>query len=58
MRNVKRIDRIVKLLAETWKRNPQLRLCQLIGNCYPAGDNYYREDDDLEQRLKDNYKEN
>ena len=29
-----------------------LRLLQLLGNCFPPGDNYYVEDEDLEKRLK------
>ena len=42
------------LIGVIWKDNPDLRLCQLIGNVAPY-DNYYVEDDDLEDRLKRSY---
>jgi len=42
-----RIDIVLALIREVWKRNPSLRLCQLIGNCFDAGDNYNREDHEL-----------
>lgn len=32
-RDPTRIDQIVDLLREAWKKNPDLRLCQLISNC-------------------------
>jgi len=57
MRDPKRINRISKLIGKIWRKNPDLRLCQLIGNCFPAGNNYYREDDELERRLRELYKE-
>ena len=55
MRDPKRIVPILCLIETIWKENPDLRLCQLIGNCFPAGDHYHREDDDLERRLKEIY---
>lgn len=55
MRDPKRIDKILKLIQKIWKENSNLRLMQLLGNCFPAGDNYYKEDDDLEKNLKENY---
>lgn len=51
MRDPKRIDRILKLIEKIWKAYPDLRLCQLIGNCFDPGDNYYKEDDELEKLL-------
>ncbi len=57
MRNPERIDRILKLVEKVWKKYPDLRLCQLIGNCFGPGDNYQREDDTLEKQLKITYKE-
>lgn len=57
MRDPKRINRLIKTIGVIWHRNPDLRLCQLLGNCFPAGDNYYREDNKLEQRLDEVYKE-
>ena len=32
MRNPKRINIILKYLGYYWKKNPDLRLCQLLGN--------------------------
>lgn len=55
MRNSNRIDRILKLIEKIWKKNPNLRLFQLLGNLYVAGDNYYREDDNLEKNLREQY---
>lgn len=51
-REPERIGRILNLLASYWGCNPDLRLCQLIGNIFPGGDNYYEEDDELEKRLE------
>lgn len=56
MRDPKRINKILNLIKQIWKNNPDLRLCQLIGNCFAAGDNYYIEDDCLEKSLKKCYK--
>jgi len=55
VRNKKRIKKILKLIEDIWTKNPDFRLCQLIGNCWEAGDNYYREDDILEKRLREIY---
>ena len=56
MRDSDRIDKILETIREIWKKYPDLRLTQLIGNCFPAGDNYYREDDELLKRLEVTYK--
>ena len=55
MRDLNRISTMLKLIERIWTANPDLRLCQLIGNCFQAGDNYSREDDELEKALKDSY---
>lgn len=55
MRDSERIKRIIKLIERIWKKNPDLRLCQLIGNCFDAGDHYYKEDDVLEGVLRNVY---
>jgi len=57
MRDPKRIDRILKKLKTIWMKYPDLRLFQLLGNCFPAQDNYYVEDEELENRLKAVYRE-
>ena len=57
MRDPKRIDRILKLIKKIWKKNPGLRLCQLIDNCtyLYKEDSYYIEDNIIEERLKEVY---
>ena len=55
MRDPKRIDYIIELIKQIWKKNPDLRLCQLIGNCFEPGDNYNVEDDILISMLKTRY---
>ena len=55
MRDPKRIDRILKLIEKIWKTYPDLRLCQLIGNCFDLDDNYFKEDDELEKQLHQCY---
>ena len=57
MRNPKRIIKIVNLIYKIWKKRPELRLCQLIGNCFEPGDNYHKEDNILVKKLKEFYKE-
>jgi len=65
MKDPKRINRISKLIGKIWRKNPSLRLCQLIGNCFNFSTNdtsiindlYYIEDDELERRLREIYKE-
>lgn len=56
-RKKERIKRIIKLIERIWKKRPELRLCQLIGNCFDSKDLYHKEDDELEKRLRDIYKE-
>ena len=55
MRDPKRIKRILKLLQEIWTKHPDLRLTQVIGNCFNYGDLYYIEDENLEDGLKGTY---
>ena len=57
MRDKRRIKRILTLIEQIWTKMPDLRLCQLIGNCFLPGDNYHREDYELERRLKEVYQE-
>lgn len=49
------IDEILKLISEIWHNNPDLRLCQLIGNCFTKGDLYHIEDSELLYELIDKY---
>ena len=55
MRDPKRITKILKLIEKIWIYQPDLRLCQLLGNCFEEGDNYYKEDDELYKKLKEIY---
>ena len=55
MRDPSRIPLILKEIERIWLENPDLRLCQLIGNCYESEDLYYKEDDNLLKRLKEIY---
>lgn len=55
MRDPERIRRILKIVEKIWNENPDLRLCQLIGNCWPAGDLYHKEDSELEKKLIEKY---
>ena len=54
MRDPKRIVPMLCLIETIWKENPDLRLCQLIGNVTP-NDNYHVEDDGLENKLRTMY---
>ena len=46
---------LIRLISEIWEQNPNLRLCQLIGNCFGENDLYYKEDNDLIKQLKNTY---
>ena len=57
-RDFERIDEILKLISEIWHKNPELRLCQIIGNCFDIeqiSDLYYVEDYKLWDRLEKMY---
>jgi uncharacterized protein YihD (DUF1040 family) len=38
------INNTIEFLHMAWKKNPELRLMQLLGNGFPASDNYYVDD--------------
>ena len=54
-RDPKRIDRILKQIRKIWKENPDMRLIQILGNCFQGVDHYYEEDHVLEPLLKSTY---
>jgi len=57
MRDIRRIDKILKKIRKYWKANPDLRLMQLLGNCWEGNeDRYYTEDDELGRVLDVTYK--
>jgi len=56
-RNPKRIDTILLRLGKVWKKNPDLRLCQLIENPFQDCCQYHIEDDIVIDVIEDFYKE-
>lgn len=40
---LEQIQEVLYFLEKYWKQNPDLRLCQILGNRFP-GDNYYTTD--------------
>lgn len=40
-------------IKEAWNKYPDLRLCQLLGNCFERHDLYYVTDSDLKKALKE-----
>ena len=47
---------MLEKISEIWHKNPDMRLCQVIGNCfintpYHGQDLYYIEDDELYTQL-------
>jgi len=52
MRDPNRIARILDLLSRYWKKHPDMRLAQIVGNCHGSGDPYHMEDDVLEDYLR------
>lgn len=44
MRDINRIDILLKLIGQEWKKHPDLRLCQLLSNLFEDNDLYYKED--------------
>jgi len=48
---------ILTLIRVIWEDNPELRFCQIIGNCFEAGDNYNKSDNVLKSKLLKTYYE-
>ena len=62
MRDPNRIDGMLERLGVIWKKYPDMRLTQLIGNLYDRcvgefGIGYYTEDEDALNRLEKFYME-
>ena len=58
MNDEKRIDRICSLINKVWKKKPELRLTQILGDCFDDGLALaFVTDDDLETQLKSIYGE-
>jgi len=50
VRDPERIDRILDVLGEAWRRNPDLRLFQLLINAMPHYVALYAVEDDVVER--------
>ncbi len=48
---------LIDLITKIWKKYPELRLCQLIGNCFHDQDLYFVKDAGLTKQLKLTYPE-
>lgn len=58
MRDPERISRILKKIEKIWTQHPDLRLCQMLANCWPRSyDIYYKEDEELETLLDRTYQD-
>ena len=55
MRDPNRIEPTLRAIGEIWKKCPDLRLGQLIGNVLEGASLYYVEDDGLVNAIKDMY---
>ena len=55
MRDKNRIKPILKQIEAIWEKNPDLRLCQLLGNCFKQEDLYYIEDELLVESMSKIY---
>lgn len=53
MRDPNRIDEIIERLRIVWKRNPDLRLGQIMGNSFRDPELYYVEDRALITRIEE-----
>lgn len=54
MRDPERIDVVLDTIREYWKKNPDLRLCQIIGNALDgemSGAGYNTEDHELLDKM-------
>ena len=51
MRDPKRIKPMLDMVRTTWRRNPDVRLGQLLMNCEEGDDLYFIEDAELFRRL-------
>lgn len=54
MRDPKRIEPTLEHIKQLWLKNSDMRLMQLLGNCFTR-DPYFVEDDDLLEALAKTY---
>lgn len=53
MRDAARIAKTLSTLEHYWRRYPDLRLGQIVGNFATDTDPYFIEDEELERRMED-----
>jgi len=51
----KKQQKLFRLVERIWSKNPSLRLCQLLQNCYGMDDIYHITDEALVEKLKECY---
>lgn len=51
----KRIIPIISSIMKIWNKNPNLRFCQLIQNCFGKEEIYYKSDKELVKKLGETY---
>lgn len=56
MRDKDRIPKILERLSVVWKKHPDLRLGQLIGNVVAGNTMYYAEDEELIEAIEKFYR--
>ncbi len=52
MRDPARIDVVIEKLRDIWKRNPDMRLGQMVANVTTEDDIYHMEDSELIDRIE------
>lgn len=55
MRTTEQINKTIEIIKKLWINNSDLRLTQLIQNCYGTNDIYFVEDEQLITDLKRTY---
>lgn len=56
MRNPDRIDEYLAVVEKVWKDYPDLRFSQLVLNVFRSPTDYYLEDEDTLEMIKEVYK--
>lgn len=52
------MEEVLGLVRKIWQKEPKLRFCQIVGNCFDCkdGECYYTEDEELLEHLRKEYK--
>ena len=51
------MEHVIDVVETAWEQHPELRLCQMLGNCFDFANLYYVEDDVLIDEIKKFYKD-